>query len=133
MKHFYPYKTADELGIAEWEREGLIKTIAVLEQENYSNFDMGRSCGTVCCIGGHVVEYTPDLARMRAGGFARYVFAQASYVEMNCSSVLGRLYFPDLDHCGRAWRATPKQGAQAIRNFLMTGRPDWELAMAMDG
>ena len=121
MKHHEPYLPAATLGIEEWERAELIALWPKLLSRSVK-LDMKQAVsadGTACCIGGHIA-----LAHgISAVGARRYV---QNHVRLSL------LFFPDhtVDFHHPGWRASAPQAAQAILNFLTTGHPDWDRAMA---
>lgn len=109
MKSQPIYKTAEELGIAQREHDGLVALIGPLSREE---LPIDMHCGTACCIGGYV---SPG-EKSEQGHAAPGKFAPS----------LLRLYFPDsgphgwMEECLHpAWKATAPQAATAIINFLM--------------
>lgn len=131
------YKTAKELKITRWEREGLIALIGPLsrgdlavdmtlpEQEIFKPFLLvfKRPCGTVRCIGGslaaaHGIDAEHYVNRARVG-----------------HPTLRALFFPT-DGVRRdphpAWHCSSQQAASAIINFLMFGEPRWDDVMATE-
>jgi len=122
MKHHEPYLSAKDLGIETWERDQLIALWPKL-LAGQLRIDMrvaATSCGSVCCIGGHIALAHGISVR----GARRYVQNHES---------LSALFFPDntvsFHHPG--WRASAAQAAQAILNFLTIGRADWNSVMGL--
>lgn len=124
MKHQQPYLPAKALGIEDWEREELIALWPKLLDGTVA-LDMRQAasdCGSVGCIGGHIA-----LAHgISVLGARRYVQEQAQK-----AGPLATLYFPDLTvtHRHPGWTASGAQAAQAVVNFLTTGRPAWDAVM----
>jgi len=120
MKHHEPYLSAQALDFEDWERDELIALWPQLIAETRS-LDMRQSaseCGSVCCIGGHIA-------------LSHGISVQGARRYVQNSTSLSALFFPDLtinqQHPG--WHATGPQAAQAILNFLTTGKPDWDAVM----
>lgn len=132
------YLTADELGISCEEYCALHKVKRGLESGEYvhvspeimdresipegkrgfnlSTTCKGYSCGTVGCIGGWVAQE-----------MGLSIFESGNYVErQQYGSVKGmkELYYPKM-YVGYYGGVTPRQAAQAIGNFLSTGKPNW--------
>lgn len=149
------FKTAEDLDISEKHREALIKTLALFESgemrhisydvrnrsltRDYDasfsgNFNMQgwsvrvptdpipsdygaqRDCGTIACIGG-----TASLI----GGVDFEIYASPGVRR----SSLWQLFYPNVDI--DQWdKITVEQAAMALRSYLTTGKPHWELALA---
>jgi hypothetical protein len=135
------FKTAVELGISDAEVEALIKVLGILErgevehvvpsllvgpQPDYSagytgHFNMIRvatreDCGTVACI----------------LGTARLLCGLHLFPEWEAMSSLKSLFWPF--RLGTFFRdIIPAQAAIALRNYLTTGAPRWEEALACKG
>jgi hypothetical protein len=124
------FKTAKDLKITEPQREALMKTLVlmetdklihVVEQSQYcevspqftGHFNMcdwkGKiGCGTVCCI----------------GGTAELVGAVSFQGKLDDN--LQKLFFPDVAYYDYWIFITVDQAAQALRNYLTTGKANWE-------
>jgi len=121
--------SAQMLGIAEWERDGLIAFVEATEAGTIVHwrckirpivnwlFNMREACednecGTVCCIGGFVGLWSgmsPEKA-------TRYV--------SGASAPLNGLYYPYLAH--HQWsRITPKRASEVVRDYLINGVIRW--------
>ena len=129
------FKTADELEISERQKEALMKTLVLLEtgKLEYSRafdfevdegnptfcgkFNMrywtqpGR-CGTIACIGG-----TAEL-------ISGVVFPYSGH------DGLRRLFQPETPRMEEWKNITPLQAATALRSYLTTGHPRWDLAVS---
>ena len=121
-------RTAEELGLRQNEYCALVKALDVLENKRWPErlFDMsswwdghryfdGESyiCNTACCIGG-----TADAIVGRKGLIAG---AAARCLD------LYDLCYPG--SCSGGYDATQEQGAQALRNYLTTGKARWGRVM----
>lgn len=130
------YRTAEELGLKESERDALLDVLDRLERgefvhltrtkarRNYDvgfGFNMSSWCGSVGCIGG----WCDTLHGTAFGEGFHYGLFQPRLP-------------PDLDDlfAGRDgyWTApmtkvTPRQAAQGLRNYLETGKPRWKAVM----
>ena len=128
------FKTADELGLGEEQRCGLVKTLAYIEAGKLMHVSWGHlmaglssvaplmpfnmrtwfsrhSCGTVCCIGG--------TAQMLGG--ARYPERATPYQL--------RVLFGLIDHEYDSMDdITERQAGVALRGYLETGTTDWDAA-----
>ena len=142
-------KTAQELGIAEWERESLIFFMGKLANNTYqldmntssfkkSDQPIASACGSVVCLGGNMF-----LKRVMDGGYAFFkkddlgVMAITTLNDMmdsyvwnggeHQSSALRELFFPHgLGHAAD-WSDIPSEIiAEGIKNFLNTGSPHWD-------
>ena len=109
------YKTAAELGIQQWERDGLIALVGPLSRGDL-HLDMFDNR---MCVGGRV-------ASRKGCDPADYV-GYGNYRGSH-SLALHPLYYPD---CGRAWGTSSPQAARAILNFLILGEPRWHDVMAV--
>lgn len=128
------FKSAADLGITEPQKEALMKTLVLLEtgklvhvepEDRFTNdfretekftghFNMARwraadSCGTVACIAG-----TAEII----GGVQFPVYGGPSN--------LNRLFAPASDPVMA--KITTEQAATALRSYLTTGDPRWDLA-----
>jgi hypothetical protein len=91
---------------------------------NMDHTGIAAKCGTVGCIGGWLAVVNG----------AKAPFQMDRYVNVLRSGALEALFYPDregdvissynYDHI------TAPQAAQAIRNFLMTGHPNWDEVLA---
>ncbi len=121
MQHHQPYLSAEALGIEDWERAELISLWPKLMAQTLpiDMYQAASDCGAVCCIGGHM-----------ALSHGISVLGARRYVQANES--LAELFFPDrtVNYQHPGWRASAPQAAQAIINFLTTGKPDWDTVMA---
>lgn len=130
------FKTAAELDLSNAQHSALIKVLALfdgglmkhrrprsLDGKDAAKFTGGfnmdqwntftHACGSVCCIGG--------TAELIAGS---PIFDSG----LGAEGYLGDLFFPpDTSN----WPAiTVEQGAMALRRYLTTGNPRWDLALA---
>lgn len=131
------FMSADDLGIEDKEKDALIKTLVMLEtgkleyvpafllhditikrQSGFCNmfnmgwWDIGYSCGSVCCIGG-----TAELI----GELETYSLSdRASHNQQ-----LYELFFPKND----LYRITTAQAARALRSYLTIGEAKWDEAV----
>lgn len=133
------FMTAAELKLSEKEHAALIKVLGMLERgelihadltkarrledrpddgeilTNHFNMDQWRNkwdCGTVACIGG-----TAELV----GGFR---FRSGENGQLGGNLDLEELCYPNIAS-GYA-DITPQEAAQALRNYLTTGKAKWE-------
>lgn len=127
------FMTASDLAISEAQRDALAKTLVLLETDKLKyakahgnthrrdirqftgHFNMeyiasDEKCGTVCCICG--------TAQLISG---------VKFGDFHKNRHLYTLFYPDVD---AAWSATPSQAAVALRSYLTTGNPRWDLALA---
>lgn len=127
-------KTAQQLGIEQWEYDKLLQVRDLLESESFFKhsdygdlpdgpcFNMGTSCvsencGTVACIGGWMAV----LSGMRDETKI------ADYVDRH--SALATLFYPDISVFDYD-NITPLQAVLAIDNMLMYGKPFWHTVVA---
>ncbi len=112
MDNRTPYKTAAELGIEQWEHDGLVALVGPLSRcelpFNYGEYAEGVEA---VCIGCHVARKR-DTER-----------TAEKYVERKESGVLGELYWSE-------HRPDRPQAARGIVNFLVTGDPQWDAVMS---
>jgi hypothetical protein len=137
-------KTAEELGIKQWEYDGLIALIDYLptlemakpwQPPENKTFDMFNyydksDCGTAACIGGW--NYILTHADARKERVRSYV---TRYGDSDKEGTpLGKLYYPghcEIDDSGDYetpydWRKiTPDIAVEAIKNVLNMGDPQW--------
>lgn len=132
------FKTADDLGITDEQKDALIKTLVLLEtgklthvsgshayspyrsfsgQFNMNIWHATNHCGSIGCIGG-TAEMVGNL----------HVDSMEIAAETN--SALDSLFYPhDVDL--RLWpEITTAQAATALRAYLTTGDAQWKLAVA---
>lgn len=115
------YRSAADLGIEGWERDGLIALVGPLGRGDLSVEMCRCGCDTVHCIGGWLYS----LADVRPPcSMGRYVCHEKS-------DALKALFFPDDNDYRDAggWLADARQASRAIVNFLLTGDPQWESVM----
>jgi hypothetical protein len=141
------FKSAKELGLKNEYLSALIKTLVLLETgklEKHENlydddgmttyiprsgdakysglFNMGEwatnyDCGTVACIGG-TAELVGglkigELNRLSTSGYSRHH--------------LHDLFFPPIEDCKKFYaEISLEEAAQALRNYLTTGKPKWK-------
>lgn len=128
------FKSADELGISEPQKDALIKTLVLLETGklihvapgrvsrqgdvftghfNMQYFNRASECGTVCCIAG-----TAEL-------ICGVVFGDIS------DQLQALFYGGPFGKCASSLeKLTPAQAATALRSYLTTGDARWDLAVA---
>jgi hypothetical protein len=130
-------KSAD-LDLTDEQFEALCKTLVLLETEklrhvpvvkdfvdgnyafsgrfNMCNWAGHHPCGTVACIGG-----TAELIGNVSFGY---------HLALKRTNLrLYRLFFPPMK--SSMWSSiTPQQAATALRSYLTTGNPHWDLAVA---
>lgn len=145
------FKTAKELGISQQAIEALQKVLVLFETEkvryipedeyqlrgypdmpyavdssnpnsakilfNMSSWSSPRDCGTVCCIGG--------TAALISGIDFNALVHSRNGISKEIQS-LYRLFYPD---CSGYDDVTVDQAAQALRNYLTTGEPQWPQVM----
>lgn len=136
------YLTPDELGIGQDLFDALIAVRDMLLNGKIGKYrfrmgvirDDNLGCGTVGCIAGHCGIYM---------GMDRDATINAFCLDhLNKGSKIMALFYPTsiiddelfchmdiIDRLHDAYKATPAQGAQAIQNFLTTGKPEWEKVM----
>lgn len=126
MKTVSPYRTAEDLGVRQWERDGLVALIGPLSRGEIQ-FDMRTagcelaSCGTVACIGGHIAM----MHGLPLSESTKYVHRFKRMEEMP-EHPLTALYFPEAPS---AWYCTAPQAGFAVVNFLTLGEPQWDAVM----
>lgn len=119
------FKAAQELHLTKRQYQALTNTIAYLEGDTTKiskpfKFDMNiwrfddPQCGTACCIGG--------TAEFLAGWRTQH---SKSLFDLSDDG-LRELFFPSVS---KALSATSMQAAQALRNYLTTGKPSWATIM----
>ncbi len=126
------YKTAEELKISEKEHTALQQVMQMLESGEIAERDLyqhlvhqtkpkvlhmgstrcSTACGTAACIGGWVAILTDE------ENIDEYVWGQ-NWLN-NPRAPLHNLYWQHT-----RGRTTTAQAAQAIKNFLTTGDPNW--------
>jgi hypothetical protein len=100
------------------------------------NFNMGSDCGSACCAGGHLALILDIPAgyiaqRKQECDLGRLVtdleFWQDDIVWGGSDDhpPFHRLFFPVDPSLIKISDISPIHAAQAIRNFLATGEPDW--------
>lgn len=134
------FKTAADLAIQEWERDGLIQVLGLLERGNlkfHDFYDMSgargdafnmcttgqiTSCGTTACIAGWVYilkgRKTPHADKLEE--------------RVTPNPDLKNLYFPDFRGMDSMNEIQPGQAATALRNYLTRGAPHWEEIIIVD-
>ncbi len=123
------FKTAADLGISEPEQAALIKVLGMLERGDLidaevgaacdNGFNMqtqGRGCGTPACIGGWVATLI---------GARQMEYVDRYLPSKEANEGLSSLYYSD-----HALRAKAKQATTALRSYLTTGDPRWDLAVS---
>lgn len=132
------FKTAEELGITEKQKEALMKTLVLLETGklvhtslprlkdryvgeqkfsghfNMEEWSVSHFCGTIACIGG-TAELIGGLL-----GDERFIKLYRSIGH----SDLHHLFYPNLGRYPYS-EITVEQAAQALRNYLTSGKPQW--------
>ena len=111
------YRSAEALGIEQWEHDGLVALIGPLSRGELT-LHMSptvSNCGTAACIGGWVA--------LRSG--IKY-FPVTEYVLSALGRQLEALYYP---WNTKGFGATAPQAARAIVNFLTLGDPRWDDVM----
>jgi hypothetical protein len=142
------FKTAAELGITERVYTGALKVLGMLERGEVEHadhsslrclthagsspqrpfrFNMGEwiadtDCGTVCCIGGAIDMVTGGIMR----GTDEEAMWDLLYVTDNCG------VWGEMKAGGHINQITVPQAAQALRNFLTTGKPSWRDILPKD-
>lgn len=96
-------------------------------------------CGTVACIGGHLSLHLQGLPVTAAQTFEitpeHQAVADQYVMERQYGSPLSPLFYPPVGeiYSGCWHRLTPVAAADAIENFLKTGKPAWaEVSAARD-
>ncbi len=122
------FKTAADLGISDPELTGLIKVLGMLERGELTNADefekgdmlfnmgtQGRGCGTPACIGGWVALLNGENQRDYVNKYLRFPREEG----------ISALYwnYP-------SYNTPVAQAATALRSYLTTGDPRWDLAVA---
>lgn len=137
------FKTADELMLTERQFAALTKTLVLLETDalkhvelfdndfpaspdardgeftghfNMNGWNLQKTCGTVCCIGG-----TAELV----GGLLQNELAHAA----GLNPKLWSLFYPDALGFYDWNNIAPSQAARALRSYLTTGDADWRSAV----
>jgi len=97
--------------------------------------DKENWCGTSCCIAGYVFQQTKAYEAVIKKGESFWQWdhdievVAATALEMNQEQAHKLFYVEDSDglHYVGDWEdITPKQAAQAVRNVIETGTPQWE-------
>jgi hypothetical protein len=127
-----PFLPAAQLGLAEKERDALIKTLLLMEagkmvhvrssvQEKARDgeypFRMAtwreqRDCGTVCCIGG-TAELIEGLPEASLAGKAHYM------------ALTGSVQLYNLFYRWGGGSPPPAKAAKVLRGYLTTGKTRW--------
>lgn len=121
------FMTAKELQISDKELAALIKVLGMLERGDLKDamqdercdngFNMGTQgagCGTPACIGGWVATLM-NVPQMK--------YVDSYMLTKGRPQGISNLYWTTLS-------ASVEQAAIALRNFLTTGQPRWDLALA---
>ena len=120
MRQVIVCKTAEELGIRQWERAGLQALIGPFRRGEFSvdmtEYEKRTERGIARCIGGWLavvsgLDPEPYVSRYRHTGCA-----------------LGKLYSPERYDDPRDGRVA----ARAVRTFLVTGDPGWRTTSGSD-
>jgi hypothetical protein len=132
------FKTAQDLGISEGQKSALEKTLVLMETGkirhvpaqdygkrcfyspkgfsgnfNMSDWTYGSACGTVACIGG-----TAEMV------------GNVDFGTGMSTEGLRQLFYPDYENEEEEYNdITVEQAARALRNYLTTGRPDWDTVL----
>lgn len=129
------FKTAAELNLMETQYCGLLKTLVWLEEggqherkegrlsttpREFNMTTWGAGCGTACCIAGSARAFGSDDMRFTHNNELQKLFLPDRFGWSN-----------DVSKRHPAWKATPAQGAQALRGFLETGKADWDGVMGV--
>ena len=123
------FKTAQELGLADVEREALITVLRMLEREDIARdqFHMGRfqhECRTPACICGWAHHVSGGKA------FPELSFRHGPLIlHRRLSRSTGTLFRLTAAR-GSGGDITPAQAAVALRNYLTDGEPRWAEATA---
>ena len=128
------FMSAKQLGLETPEYEALKKTLDMLESDGISHSYLGPpnekdglvfnmaawhnsyGCGSVCCIGG-TAEMVGQLERYSLDTKAKN------------NRQLRELFYP-LNQSIDFGKITTEQAAAALRNYLITGKPNWECALS---
>lgn len=130
------FLSADALGLDEEHRCALIKTLAFIEAgrtaytgDSYKPKGMGfnmqvwrnrHSCGTVACLGG-----TSELL-----GDVSFAYVQDAQMKSGTNLIqLRELFGLYKDRYHKMGKVTEKQAGVALRNYLETGRANWDAAL----
>lgn len=142
------FKTAEDLGLSEKERDALIKVLGMLERGDLVHINTGRSkfpmsdvpngfnmahighrteCGTIGCMAGWARFVSDDYLLFQhcwVGDFAR-ASPTADALRMlflfgtrDSAMTLKSVHMRSSD-------VTPEQAAHALSNYLTTGAADW--------
>lgn len=126
------YKSAAELGIEDWEREGLEALIEPMRSGKL-NVNMAISineCGTIACIGGWLAFlHGFEFYRESDDEINCYVLKQKRIIYPGSTpqrEPLYELFYPP----ERIMSNIPSSmAADAIECFLLTGSPQWDMVM----
>lgn len=93
---------------------------AIVESDDYD-------CGCAACIGGHL-SLMMEGHDVTGNCFTRFAldFANDYVTSREYDHPLGALFYPHDVHPNEWGLITPKLAAEAIGNFLTTGKPDWK-------
>ena len=128
-----PFKSSEELGLTQAERDALIKTLLMMEAgkmesictreqansqlpEGSHGFNMAvwnttHPCGTVACIGGN--------AELLGGLPLKSLSKKCDILSRGGEDDLRRLFF------GFGGDTSPRGAAKVLRGYLMTGQTKW--------
>jgi len=129
MRHVPPpHLPAADLGLTEDELHALLWVTERLEDGRIGDdeFDMecvsrGR-CGSACCIAGWMATQLDHNPYVHCTGTP----AEALFVPPTAEREINGQLFAIMN---RGWTAGPKAAARACRQFLQTGRVDWDAAI----
>jgi hypothetical protein len=135
------FKSAAELDLSDVELQSLIKVLGMLEREELVHADapwaaqprqpnefnmaatLDNACGTIGCIAGWAYHISGGSA------FPEIVKGEIEDWDLRSNRTLNSL-FGIGRACGYLSAITPSQAAIALRSFLTTGDPRWDLAVA---
>jgi hypothetical protein len=102
------YKSADELGISEQQKQALISTMYALQRQEFTQFGMG-GWGTCICGQAHKIDTEVKGLMVNTNLHPLFIPCPATMCERH------RTYDT----------ITQAEAARAVRNFLVTGHPHW--------
>lgn len=115
------FKSAGDLGIEEHVRSALAKVLVLLETEAILReqfmMDFWPVFGTPCWSGGCIGAWAE-----KVGGFE---IENADFLHEDRSDLYNLFFLDERDGARSPYKATPAEGARALRNYLTTGKASW--------